>query len=90
MELFVQCVSGICAVEYVSKGCNKIMTNGEWLRSLTDKKIVEILCHYNGECNICAYNDLYYKDSCVNDDSLTCDDGILKWLKEKHKDNYAL
>ena len=33
MELFVQCVSGICAVEYISnKGGKKIMTNREWLQ----------------------------------------------------------
>lgn len=66
------------------------MTNGEWLRSLTDEKIVDILCHYNDKCNICAYNDLYYKDCCVNNDSLTCDDGILKWLKDNHKNDYTL
>lgn len=85
MELFAQCVNGICTVEYISnKGGKKIMTNREWLRSLTDSELVEFFYDdkrsiWGGICNICVYGD----SICVEHDDRVCREGITKWLQRE-------
>lgn len=85
MELFAQCVNGICMVEYISnKGGKKIMTNREWLRSLTDEELADFFIDdkrslNGGICNICAH-DCY----CMYDEKLKCNNGIEIWLKQEY------
>lgn len=85
MELFAQCVNGICMVEYISnKGGKKIMTNREWLRSLTDEELADFFIDdkrslNGGICNICAH-DCY----CMYDEKLKCNNGIAIWLKQEY------
>ena len=63
----------------------RIMTNREWLRSLTDEELADFFIDdkrslNGGICNICAH-DCY----CMYDEKLKCDNGIATWLKQEYK-----
>ena len=81
----MQSVKAICAVEYtVVKGGKKIMTNREWLRSLTDEELADFFIDDRrsldgGICNICAHDV-----NCMYDKTLKCNSGIATWLKQEY------
>lgn len=80
MEPFAQCVNGICTVEYISnKGGKKIMTNREWLESLSDEELAETLY----SCTVCARKNTRF---CCDNIEKTCSKGVQEWLKQEHKE----
>ena len=52
------------------------MTNREWLNTLDDE---ELLITIAAPCRICSRNDL--------DCEMDCDEAILEWLKQEHKED---
>ena len=81
----MQSVKAICAVGYTAvKGGKKIMTNREWLRSLSDSELAEFLYDdkwsiWGGICNMCVYGD----SICVEHGDQECRKGITKWLQRE-------
>lgn len=56
------------------------MTNREWLQTLTDEEFTKIIL-YSCECCIGRGN----KKKCLAQPS--CREGMLKWLKQEHKED---
>ena len=54
------------------------MTNEEWVKSLP----AEELCLCLQSCYFCAYAD---SERCT--DEAICNDGILEWLEQEHKND---
>lgn len=62
----------------------RIMTNREWLRSLTDEELADFFIDdkrnlNGGICNICAHDV-----NCMYDKTLKCNNGIAIWLKQEY------
>lgn len=66
------------------------MTNREWLQTLTDEEFAK--WNYEISCGMCAYNP--ERGICesisylTNFDQNHCIDGITKWLKQEHKEDW--
>lgn len=57
------------------------ITNGEWLRSLSDYELSDLL---SNQCSMCIIN----VDIC--DENEHCSENILEWLKRNHGDEKLL
>lgn len=55
----------------------KAMTNGDWLRMMTDEDLAEVLT--TEACELCARRGKPCRDT-------ACDKGVLAWLKQEAKD----
>jgi hypothetical protein len=58
------------------------MTNGDWVRSMTDEQLSVFL--RMGACQLCAYAGKNY--DCCCPDNKNCRNGHLEWLKQEHKE----
>lgn len=57
------------------------MTNREWLNSLSDKEIINIV-------GIDVITEIFCKTMpCSSDEIVSCQDCAYKWLKQEHKEN---
>ena len=56
------------------------MTNREWLESLPDSEMANIIAK---SCATCVYENTY----CGGSIKRTCCKGTTEWLQQEHKDN---
>ena len=58
------------------------MTNEEWLKSLESKELCNFLAGPS-TCDYCAYRN--NRKRCMH--VVCCEDGVLEWLEQEHKDD---
>lgn len=55
------------------------MTNGDYIRKMTDEELAEWLTDGHEQCDLCAQNLCDFDSDCVQ--------GVLKWLKQEVKED---
>jgi hypothetical protein len=77
--------AGLADLVYTLYPLQKYMTNADKLRSMTDEQLAEWLEVFSYEFSECRCCGLKIKSgsNCEN----SCSDGLLKWLKQEHKEN---
>ena len=60
------------------------MTNREYIQSLTDEDLADVLSKCSGDCGACPIDD--YCHYVVNFTKSLCYHNWLKWLKDEHKE----
>lgn len=56
------------------------ITNYERIKKMSVEQLAKML---DGECQFCAYDGI----NCVSNSEMHCDEGCLKWLKNKYDDD---
>lgn len=60
----------------------RVMTNREWLESLSDEKLAKFYATQSTICEMCDYTDV-----CIsNITSEKCSEGVVRWLQAEHKE----
>ncbi len=66
------------------------MTNGDKIRSMDDKELANFLYKIIGDCDCCSYAPSSDNDDCLSpSDTVSCEHGHLKWLKEQYKGDWG-
>jgi hypothetical protein len=86
----LQVFAGMSDLVYTLYPLQKHMTNGDWIRSMSDEELADFIANNFDDCDCCVYAAEYAdgRDDCMYpDDVVDCKKGHLAWLQQEHKSN---